>query len=117
MQGAYPGMMGSGMRSVLSQSLPVYAKGQQVEDRRPKNQEDAANMLFDAYTNSGDPEVFVDEYTRRPIQSMDQALAFLGVTKVNDETLDGTIYDGVKRGIVEGAKKRLVDADRAFAEV
>lgn len=116
-QGAYPGMIGGGMRSILSQNLPVYDKTRQVDDRKPKSQEDAANMLFDVYHNSGDRDAFVGEYTRRPIQSMDQALAFLGVTKVNAESLDGTIYDAVKRGIVEGAKKRLVDSGRAFVEV
>lgn len=117
-QGAYPAMMGGGMRSILSQILPVYdSKGKYVTDRKPKDQQDAAELLFAQYQRLADKSTFVSSYTARPIMTMDQSLAFLGVSKVNAELLDGPIYDAVKRGVITSAKSRLVAAGGAVLEV
>lgn len=116
-QGAYPGMIGSGMRSILSAALPVYdAKGTFVNDRKPTSQEDAANLLFGQYVRSGDKEAFVTEYTRREVETEAEALKFLGISKVNAELLDGPIYDTLKRSVIEDAKVRLVEASNAIKE-
>jgi hypothetical protein len=113
--GAYPTLIGPGHRSILSDELDF--QEDEIVFRKPTTQEEAADALFGMYLRSGDRQAFVQDYTARPIMSMDEALAFLGITQTNDEQLDGTVYDSRKREVINDMKAKLVTAGFAVAEV
>jgi len=121
--GAYPRLLGKGMRSILSQALdikePDPANPSQTREvfRKPANEQEAADALLDLYYSSGDKATFIDEYTVREIMTEAEALAFLGATKINEEELTGSVYDLTKRRVVEDFKAELLGAGFAIKEV
>jgi hypothetical protein len=120
-RGAYPFLIGPGHRSVLSDALDITEKSGdeqgKVVFRKPKTQEEAADALFDMYLKSGDRQVFVEDYTARPVMTKKEALDLLGVTETNSEQLDGTVYDSRKRAVIETMKVKLVEAGFAVVEI
>jgi len=120
-QGAYRKLIQEDMGSILTQTLPVFdANGMQVEDKKPETQEEAADLLFDVYLNSGDREAFIESYIRRRIQTFDEALKYLGVKEVNEELLENDtkeVYDATKRTVIEDAKAILIQSGFAIAEI
>jgi len=115
-EGAYPAVVDGNMGSILSQSLPIFENGKQVGEKVPESEEEAANLIFGLWLNVGDRGEFIEGFTERRIQTFEEHLEFLGLTEVNDDILDGPVYDGAKRAVIELAKGKLIEASQAFAE-
>lgn len=110
-EGAYPKILGTG--SVLSRQYPVRETNSL---KKPETQEEAAQLLLDLYLNVGDREAFITEFTRREIMTLEENLKFLGIEEINEEELQGNLYDTAKRAVIQDVKIQLVEAGFAIAE-
>jgi hypothetical protein len=115
--GAYTKLIAKDMTSIMTNIIPVFGPNGQTTQRQPTSQEDAANLLFDLWSHSGDKATFTTEYTKRPVQTREQALAFLGIQQTNADVLTGTVYDPNKRVVIEQIKAALVASGNAIKEV